>query len=133
MLVASNGVSAGNGGWGCECPQRRDLLVAMGQTGAILVKAVASRAPASRLATLTGCRGPAEVWQAIKVDCLAERSPFGMFSYATDERCRLMKLNLQSRIATTVADLGSPSMIASSPTIEPGPRIVISTLDGVSL
>jgi hypothetical protein len=37
---------------------------------------------------------------------------------------RLMKLNLQSRIATTLADLGSPSMIASSPTIEPGPRIV---------
>ncbi len=35
-----------------------------------------------------------------------------------------MKLNLQSRMATTVADLGPPSMIASSPTIEPGPRIV---------
>ncbi len=30
MLVASNGISAGNGGWGCECPQHRDLLVAMG-------------------------------------------------------------------------------------------------------
>src|SRR5258706_15637424 len=35
-----------------------------------------------------------------------------------------MKLNLQSRMATTVADLAPPSMIASSPTIEPGPRIV---------
>jgi hypothetical protein len=28
--AASNGVSAGNGGWGCECPQYRDLLIAMG-------------------------------------------------------------------------------------------------------
>jgi hypothetical protein len=33
-----------------------------------------------------------------------------------------MKFNLQSRIATTVTDLGSPSVIASSPTIEPGAK-----------
>src|SRR3981189_2429481 len=30
MLVASNGISAGNGGWGYECPQCRYLLVDMG-------------------------------------------------------------------------------------------------------
>src|SRR5450432_1373509 len=30
ILAASNGTSAGNGGWGCECPQHRDLLVAIG-------------------------------------------------------------------------------------------------------
>src|ERR1700738_785461 len=30
MLVASNGTSAGNGGWGYECPQCRHLLVDMG-------------------------------------------------------------------------------------------------------
>src|SRR5712692_9126192 len=30
MLVASNGISAGNGGWGYECPQHRSLLVTMG-------------------------------------------------------------------------------------------------------
>ena len=35
MPAASNGVSAGNGGWGYECPQCRYLLVAWGQTGAI--------------------------------------------------------------------------------------------------
>jgi hypothetical protein len=30
MLAASNGVSGENGGWGYECPQHRDLLVAIG-------------------------------------------------------------------------------------------------------
>jgi hypothetical protein len=30
MLVASNGISAGNGGWGYEFPQHRDLLTVMG-------------------------------------------------------------------------------------------------------
>src|SRR5258708_40095137 len=30
MLAAANGISAGNGGWGYECPQCRALLVAMG-------------------------------------------------------------------------------------------------------
>src|SRR6516165_1776620 len=38
--------------------QRRDLLVAMGPDRRHPVKAVASRAPASRLAALTGCRRP---------------------------------------------------------------------------
>ena len=35
LLVASNGVSAEIGGWGYECPQYRDLLIAMGLDGAI--------------------------------------------------------------------------------------------------
>src|SRR6266849_6723479 len=52
MLVASNGISAGNGGWGYECPQCRYLLVDMGLDRRHPVKAVASRAPASRLTGL---------------------------------------------------------------------------------
>ena len=45
MPVASNGVSAGNGGWGYECPQRRYLLVDMGPDRRHPVKAGAVRAP----------------------------------------------------------------------------------------
>ncbi len=45
MLAASNGISAGNGGWGYECPQCRYLLVAMGPDRRDPVKARAFRAP----------------------------------------------------------------------------------------
>ena len=45
LPAASNGVSAGNGGWGYECPQCRYLLVAMGPDRRDPVKARAVRAP----------------------------------------------------------------------------------------
>jgi Protein of unknown function (DUF3363) len=46
-LVASNGISAGNGGWGYKCPQCRYLLVAMGPDRRHPLKARALRAPGS--------------------------------------------------------------------------------------
>ncbi len=52
MPAVSNGVLAGNAGWGCECPQHGDLLVAMGPDRRHPLKAGASRAPASRLVGL---------------------------------------------------------------------------------
>jgi hypothetical protein len=39
LLAASNGVSAGIGGWSGECPQHRDLLIAVGPDSAIRQKA----------------------------------------------------------------------------------------------
>jgi hypothetical protein len=45
LLVASNGVWEGNGGWGYECPQHRYLLIAMGPDRRHSVKARALRAP----------------------------------------------------------------------------------------
>src|SRR5450755_1513909 len=47
MLVASNGVSVDNGGWDCECPQCRYLLVDMGPDRRHPLKARAIRAPGS--------------------------------------------------------------------------------------
>ena len=75
MRVASNGISAGNGGWGYECPQCRYLLVAMGPDRGHPVKAVASRAPASRLIGLDGM-SPARqgLGKQVRSDCVAERS-----------------------------------------------------------
>jgi hypothetical protein len=35
MPAASNGISVGIEGWGCNCPQHRDLLIAVGPDGAI--------------------------------------------------------------------------------------------------
>jgi hypothetical protein len=45
LPAASNGVSAGNEGWGYECPQHRDLLITLGPDGRHRVKARAVRAP----------------------------------------------------------------------------------------
>jgi hypothetical protein len=45
MLAASNGALAGNGGWGCECPQCRYLFAGMGPDRRHSVKARAFRAP----------------------------------------------------------------------------------------
>jgi hypothetical protein len=45
MLAASNGISAEIGGWGYECPQHRDLRIAIGPDGSIRSKAGALRAP----------------------------------------------------------------------------------------
>jgi hypothetical protein len=45
LLAASNGVLAGNEGWGYECLQHRDLLIAMEPDRCHPVKAHAVRAP----------------------------------------------------------------------------------------
>ena len=66
MPAASNGVLAGNWGWGYECPQHGYLLVDMGPDRRHPVKAGASRAPASRLTALTGCRRPGKARHAGK-------------------------------------------------------------------
>src|SRR5262245_62552264 len=47
----------------------------------------------------------------------------GFFSATASNAERLTKLSLQSRSAETDADRGRPSIIAMSPTIEPGPSI----------
>ncbi len=47
----------------------------------------------------------------------------GFFAATASNTARLTKLSLQSRKAETEADLGRPSIIAMSPTIDPGPRI----------
>ena len=60
MLVASNGISAGNGGWGYECPQCRYLLVDMGPDRRLPSRLTRSAPPASRLTALTGRRQPGE-------------------------------------------------------------------------
>ena len=66
MPAASNGVLAGNAGWGCECRQHGYLLVAMGPDRRHPVKARAVRARLRRLAALTGWTGPAGARQAVK-------------------------------------------------------------------
>jgi hypothetical protein len=47
ILVASNGVSAENGGWGYKCPQCGSLLVAIGPARRHPFRARAIRAPGS--------------------------------------------------------------------------------------
>ncbi len=59
IAAASNGASAGNGGCGYEGDLWPYLFVAMGPDRCHPVKARAVRAPASRLAALTGCAGSA--------------------------------------------------------------------------
>src|ERR1700730_545404 len=60
---------------GCECPQHRDLLVAMGPDRRHPVKAGAHRAPPVRgLSALTGCRRPGRACQADKACWEADAS-----------------------------------------------------------
>ena len=86
MPAVSNGVLAGNGGWGYECPRRRDLLVAMGPDRRHPVKAGArSRARLRRLAALTGWHRPgrgSSGREAVKL--LAEDGELCVFSQNHD-------------------------------------------------